>query len=153
MTNKLVVIINCLKVQIIKKMLLYEMKFLVPNYSCLQNPWLGATAPRSPTLCPQLNPLKPPPPEKKIPGYATGFRKTLLSLRQHSSPPWRWRKQVFWNWPCVVSKLRFEVVFCLHLQGGHLGRWRTLLYWVHRNPRWGYWHNCSLYFSKGIWYV
>ena len=28
------------------------MKFLVPNYSCLQNPWLGATAPRSPSLCP-----------------------------------------------------------------------------------------------------
>jgi len=37
-TNKLVVIINSLKVQKIKKMLLYEMKFLVPNYSCLQNP-------------------------------------------------------------------------------------------------------------------
>ena len=40
MTNKLVVIINSLKVPKIKKPLLYEMKFLVPNYSCLQNPWL-----------------------------------------------------------------------------------------------------------------
>ena len=38
MTNKLVVIINSLKVQQIKKLSLYEMKFLVPNYSCLQNP-------------------------------------------------------------------------------------------------------------------
>ena len=38
MTNKLVVIINSLKVPKIKKMLLYGMKFLVPNYSCLQNP-------------------------------------------------------------------------------------------------------------------
>jgi len=38
MTNKLVVIVNSLKVTKIKKMLLYEMKFLVPNYSCLQNP-------------------------------------------------------------------------------------------------------------------
>jgi len=38
MTNKLVVIINSLKVPKINKMLLYEMKFLVPNYSCLQNP-------------------------------------------------------------------------------------------------------------------
>jgi len=37
-TNKLVVIINGLKVPNIKKILLYEMKFLVPNYSCLQNP-------------------------------------------------------------------------------------------------------------------
>jgi len=40
MTNKLVVIINSLKVTKIKKILLYEMKFIVPNYSCLQNPWL-----------------------------------------------------------------------------------------------------------------
>jgi len=38
MTNKLVVIINNLKVPKTKKILLYEMKFLVPNYSCLQNP-------------------------------------------------------------------------------------------------------------------
>ena len=38
MTNKLVVIINSLKVPNIKKILPYEMKFLVPNYSCLQNP-------------------------------------------------------------------------------------------------------------------
>jgi len=38
MTNKLVVILNSLKLPKIKKILLYEMKFLVPNYSCLQNP-------------------------------------------------------------------------------------------------------------------
>jgi len=38
MTNKLVVIINSLKVPKIKKLLVYEMKFLVPNYSCHQNP-------------------------------------------------------------------------------------------------------------------
>ena len=38
MTDKLVVIINSLKEQKIKKILLCEMKFLVPNYSCLQNP-------------------------------------------------------------------------------------------------------------------
>jgi len=67
MTNKLVVIINSIKVPKIKKILLYEMKFLLPNYSCLQNPWLD---PRS--LCPQLNLLNLPPPNK-IPGYATGL--------------------------------------------------------------------------------
>ena len=38
MTNKLVAIINSLKVPKIKNILLYEMKFLVPNYSWLQNP-------------------------------------------------------------------------------------------------------------------
>jgi len=63
MTNKLVVIINSLKVPKIKKILLYEMKFLVPNYSCLQNPWLGGYRPQIPVLsvlCPQLNLLNPP---------------------------------------------------------------------------------------------
>ena len=74
MTNKLVVTINSLKVPKIKKILLYEMKFLVPNYSCFQNPWLEGYRPQIPVfsvLCPQLNLLKPPP-RKKIPGYATG---------------------------------------------------------------------------------
>ena len=49
------------------------MKFLVSNYSCLQNPWLGGYRPQIPVLSvlfPQLNLLNPPPPNK-IPGYAT----------------------------------------------------------------------------------
>ena len=38
------------------------MKLLVPNYSCLQNPWLGGYHPPYPrSLCPQLNLLNPPP--------------------------------------------------------------------------------------------
>ena len=64
MTNKLVVIINSLKVPKIKKILLYEMKFLVPNYICLQNPRLEGYRPQIPVLfvlCPQLNLLNPPP--------------------------------------------------------------------------------------------
>ena len=69
MTNKLVVIINSLKVPKIKKILLYEMKFLVPNYRCLQNPRLGGYRPQIPVLS-VLNwicwtPLN------NIPGYAT----------------------------------------------------------------------------------
>jgi hypothetical protein len=50
-----------------KKILLYEMKFLVPNYSCLQNPWLGGYLPQIPVLSVlslQLNLLNPPPPKK-----------------------------------------------------------------------------------------
>jgi hypothetical protein len=35
------------------------MKFLVQNYSCLQNPWLGGYCPQIPVLCPQLNLLNP----------------------------------------------------------------------------------------------
>jgi len=38
MTNKLVVVINILKIPKIKEILLYEMKLLVKNYSCIQNP-------------------------------------------------------------------------------------------------------------------
>jgi len=38
------------KVPKIKKILVYEIKFLVPNYSCLQNPWLGGYRPQIPTL-------------------------------------------------------------------------------------------------------
>ena len=74
MTNKLVVVINSLKVPKIKKILLYEMKFLVPNYSGLQNPWLGGYRPQIPVLsvlCPQLNLLNPP--QNKIPEYATAL--------------------------------------------------------------------------------
>ena len=50
MTNKLVVIINSLQLPKIKKILRYEMKFLVPNYSCLQNPWQGGYRPQVPVL-------------------------------------------------------------------------------------------------------
>ena len=38
------------------------MKFLVRNYSCLQNPWLGGYSPQIPVRCPQLNLLTSPPP-------------------------------------------------------------------------------------------
>ena len=65
MTNKLVVIIKSLKVPKIKKILLYEMKFLVPNYSCLQNPWIGGGyCPQDPrSLCPLSSTefVEPPP--------------------------------------------------------------------------------------------
>ena len=74
MTNKLVFIINSLKVPKIKKILLYEMKFLVPNYSFLQNPWLGGLPPSDPcSRCPLSSTefVEPPPPRKKIPGHAT----------------------------------------------------------------------------------
>ena len=61
MTSKLVVIINSLKVPKIKKILLYEFKFLVPNYSCLQNPWVGGYRPQIPFLS-VLNWIYWPPP-------------------------------------------------------------------------------------------
>ena len=88
LTNKLVVIIDSLKVPKIKKILIYEIKFLVPNYSCLQNPWLGGYRPQIPVLsvlCPQLNLLNPP---EKIPGYATGCNNhnlLIFQLAQHIS--------------------------------------------------------------------
>jgi len=59
---------SSLKVPKIKKILLYEMKFLVQNYSCLQNPLVGGYRPQIPilsVLCPQLNLLNTPPPPKQ----------------------------------------------------------------------------------------
>ena len=67
MTNKLVVIIKSLKVPKIKKILLYEMKFLVPIYSCLQTPRLGGYRPQTPVLS-VLNEFVEPPPKKKFLG-------------------------------------------------------------------------------------
>jgi hypothetical protein len=60
------------------------MKFLVPNYSCLQNPWLWGYRPQIPVLsllCPQLKLWTPPP--EKIPGYATA----KVHYRNHKYPP------------------------------------------------------------------
>ena len=72
MTNKLVVI-NCNQLPKIKKILLYEIKFLVPNYSCLQNPWQGGYRPPDPRfLCPLFSTEFVERPPNKIPGYATG---------------------------------------------------------------------------------
>ena len=77
MTNKLVVIVNSMKVTKIKTILLYEMIFLLPNYSCLQNPWLGGYCPQIPVLsdlCPEF--VEPPP--NKIPGYATCWGRSVM---------------------------------------------------------------------------
>jgi hypothetical protein len=70
---------NSLKVPKIKKILLYEMKFLVPNYSGLQNRWLGGYRPQIPVLS-VLNWFvePPPPPRTKFLGYpplvSSGYR-------------------------------------------------------------------------------
>ena len=73
------------------------MKFLVPNYSCLQNSWLGGYRPQIPVLsvlCPQLNLLNPSEKNSWVrhwwqqristkkfplvwPSEATSFRRTL----------------------------------------------------------------------------
>jgi len=70
MTDKLVVIINSLKVPKIKNILLYEMKFFVPNYCCLQNPWLGRCRPPPPdprSLCLSSTEFgEHPPPQTKF---------------------------------------------------------------------------------------
>jgi len=82
MINKLVVVINSLNVKKFKKILLYEMKFLLPNYICLQNTWLGATATRSPfSLSSVFNWICWIPPNK-IPGYATARRSVRTFLRR-----------------------------------------------------------------------
>ena len=78
MTNKLVVIINSLKVPKIKKILLYEMKFVIPNYSCLQNSWLGGLPPPDPrSVCPLSSTEFVEPPRTKFLGTPLGVRDIL----------------------------------------------------------------------------
>jgi len=100
MTNKLVVIINSLKVPTIKKILLYEMKFLVRNYSCLQNPWLGGYSPPIPVFCPQLNLLNTPPPQINLLYVSTYFRHktvelTRLKVRKEAEKNLPWNRRFF----------------------------------------------------------
>jgi len=80
MTNKLDVIINSLKVPKIKKILLYEMKFLVPNYSCLQSPWLGGYRPQIPVLS-VLNWICWTPPRTKFLGTPLALNYTNTKLK------------------------------------------------------------------------
>jgi hypothetical protein len=55
---------NIFQVPKIKKVSLNEMKFLVPNYSRLENPWIGGYRLQLPhSLCPQLNLMNPTPPQ------------------------------------------------------------------------------------------
>jgi len=59
------------------------MKFLVPNYSWLQNPWLGGLPPPDPlSLCPLSSTefVEPPSPPIKIPGYATAINVCEMHL-------------------------------------------------------------------------
>ena len=89
-TNKLVVIINSLKVPKIKKILLYEMKFLVPNYSCLQNPWLWGLPPPDPrSLCPLSSTefVEPPTPDKIL-GYATAWLPRHVTFQMEGCSWW-----------------------------------------------------------------
>jgi hypothetical protein len=92
MTNKLVIIIYSLKVPKIKKILLYAMKFLVPNYSCLQNPWLGGYRPQIPVLfvlCLQLNLLKPTEQNSWVRHWVAGSSCSVVtSVNTCYRPPW-----------------------------------------------------------------
>ena len=72
MTNKLVVIINSLKVRKIKKILLYEIS--LSKLQLPREPLTRGLLPPDPhsVLCPQLNLLNPTP-LNKIPAYATDW--------------------------------------------------------------------------------
>ena len=74
MTNKLVVIINSLKVPKIKKISLYEMKFLVTNYSCLQNHWLRGYRSQIPVLSVLSSAEFVEPPRTKFLGTPLGWK-------------------------------------------------------------------------------
>jgi len=77
------------------------MKFLVTNYSCLQNPWLGGTVPRSTfSLSSVLNWICWPPPEKKFLGTPLHWPKQWHSWRQVTSLQF---SRLVGSFCCVVS--------------------------------------------------
>jgi len=110
MTNKLVVIINSLEVTKIKKILLYEKKFLVPNHSCLQNPWLGGYRPPSTrSLSSVLNWICwTPPPETKFLGTplrpSSQYLDSLLRLPTACKDKAQYLKDSIWTrWVLVQA--------------------------------------------------
>ena len=133
MTNKLVVIINSLKVPKIEAILLYEMKFIVPNYGCLQNPWIGGYAPNPRSLCPLSSTefVEPPTPRKKIRGYATGLGKEKTTAS----------KEIIWKtnecsvmeniFQCLVWFNYFNLQYLWHNRGWqqtvYQGTWSSAL--------------------------
>jgi hypothetical protein len=60
------------------------MKVLLPNYSCIQNPWVGDYRPQIAILCPLSStenvehPLTPPTPTNKIPEYGTATNRSVM---------------------------------------------------------------------------
>jgi len=119
-TNKLVFIMNSLKVPIIKIILLCEMKFLVPNYSCLQNPWLGGYRPQIPVLS-VLNLICWTPPRTKFLGTP------LISVLNYTyvTPDVRWlpkatilNSRCLHNYPTVykhITLIKIWTYFPQHL--------------------------------------
>ena len=108
MTNKLVVIINSLKVTKIKKILLYEMKFLVPNYSCLQIRGLPPPDPHS--LCPLSSTefVEPPsPPRKKILGTPLRLSLVLFDMTHDDALMIHYENQ---EQPMHAQILKFSVL-------------------------------------------
>ena len=69
----MIVIINSPKLPKIKKLSLYEMKFIVSNYSCLQNPpTRGLPSPDPRSVCPlSSTEFVDPHHHEQIRGYAT----------------------------------------------------------------------------------
>ena len=76
------------------------MKFLVPNYSCLQKPWLGGYRPQIPVLsvlCPQLNLLNPPPQKKKFLGTPLIYCHLCPAPLYHIFTPLSHKRHDFWK--------------------------------------------------------
>jgi len=91
------------------------MKFLVPNYSCIQNPWLGGYRLQIPficVLCPQLNLLDTSP--NKIPGYTTfakgksldtygGYSVSITGYSLWKMRLLKWQWYMFLDWYFIFS--------------------------------------------------
>ena len=85
------------------------MKFLVPHYSCLQNPWLRGLPPPDPgSLCPQLNLLNPPEQNSWVRHWLLDmYRPCSQEAKGHALRP-----QQIWLNPsgiCSISKTNMQI--------------------------------------------
>jgi len=98
------------------------MKFLVPNYSCLQNHWLGATAPRPRSLCPLSSTefVEPPPPKKflgtplcRVPSTqtCTKLRSNLCMIRDNLITNCKYFTTFRWVIPFVFYRIDIIYIY------------------------------------------
>ena len=93
------------------------MKFLVPNYGCLQNPWLGGYRPQNPVLS-VLNWIcwNPPPLGTPLTDGTSRVREWEDGSRSRGRRRWRKeQKTCTTNWMVVAGQQKWnEAVFCTH---------------------------------------
>ena len=135
------------------------MKFLLPNYSCLQNPWLGGLPPPDPhSLCPLSSTefVEPPLPEQNswVRHWFEETRPLFVSCSciqiGHSHVKWLnlWKKFVHEiDWLLLEKDTCWQRSFCDLLRSAEMG----VFWWCEASWK-GEEKNVNLRLYKDLWY-